>query len=517
MPGVYTGSISRKGRAMTKLQRNASNPTENQSNTSEASGQVVTAKVNRRSLLAGSGAAIAGAAIASAASAKRSNSFNAPAVIQSKKTIPLFTVENDPDTLAFYENTLRQFQEQVDPDVELEISVYQDANILQFVSTAFQTGTDLGIFSSFESQVETWVGQGYLLPLDSIVESIGADDFLPGTRTVIEGNDYVMPSQANASALWARKDLLESVGLQPPRTYDEFIEALEAVHGKDGLVGIATGVGSVPNLTTQFFAPYVYQSGWDFFDFEGNLTFDQPAVLEGVKRFANVLGYSTPSLYAATYTDILNLFVSGRAVFGTYPGRMGVTVADKAPDLADNITVIPVPAGPFMTGQLSFGGGSPFCIYADTKYPEEAKAFLEFMLSGERLLELSMTVPGHILPPLYSVRQLVRNYESEYMSKHGDWVITLLDMVPQAMSPDGMMGAVNNEKFLGRLTNVCPWGSRIWGTDPVDGRMFQEIMIEGADPEQAWTKAYETLASIREEYLAANPEWSPNPLPTPSA
>lgn len=495
---------------MTKRLQTASNPTENQSNTSEASGQVVSAKVNRRSLLAGSGAAIAGAAVASTASAKRSMNVTAPAVIQSKKTIPFFTTENDPDTLAFYENTLRQFQEQVDPDVDLEVSVYQDANVLQFVSTAFQTGTDLGIFISFDAKIDTWSDQGYLLPLNSIIESVGANDFLPGTRAVIDGNDYVMPSQANASALWARTDLLESEGLQPPRTYEEFIDALEALHGKDGLVGIATGVGTVPHLTTQFFTPYVYQSGWDVFDIEGNLTFNQPAVLEGVKRFANVLGYSTPSLYNATYTDILNLFVAGRAVFGTYPGRMGVTVADKAPDLADNITVIPVPAGPFMTGQLHFGGGAPFSIYADTEYPEEAKAFLEFMLTGERLLELSMTVPGHILPPLHSVRELVRNYESEYMSKHGDWVITLLDLVPQAMSPDGSMGSVNNEKFLGRLTNICPWGSEIWGTDPVDGRMFQEILIEGADPEQAWTKAYETIGSIREEYLAEHPDWTPN-------
>ena len=29
------------------------------------------------------------------------------------------------------------------------------------------------------------------------------------------------------------------------------------------------------------------------------------------------------------------------------------------------------------------------------------------------------------------------------------------------------------------------------------------------DPEQAWTEAYETLATIREEWLADNPGWDP--------
>lgn len=472
--------------------------------------------LSRRSLVAGGSAALAGATLANTASAKASKAYHAPAVIQERKVIPLFTVENDPDSLAFYEETLRQFQEQVDPNVDIEVSVYQDENILQFVGTAFQTGTDLGIFSSFGSHIEEWANQGYLLELDSIIESVGEDDFLPGTRAVVNGHDYIMPAQANASALWVRLDLLDSEGLSLPTTYDELVGTIEALHGKDGVVGISSGVGTVPNLTTQFFSPYLYQSGWDFFDVEGNLTFDQPAVLDAVNRWAGVLQFTSPSMYNTTYPDISNLFASGRAAFATFPGRLGVNVAENAPELAENITVMPIPAGPFMTQELHFGGASPFSIYADTAYPEEAKAFLEFMLTGERLLALAMTVPGHLLPPLESVRAMVPGYESEFMERHGDWVITLNDLVPQAFAPGSSMGSVNNEQFLGKLNNHCPWGARVWGTDPVDGRMFQKILIEGVDSEQAWTEASEELATIREEWLAENPDWEPSVQATPA-
>jgi len=487
---------------------------------SEAKDRQSTSGVSRRSLLAGSGAALAGAAVAGSTSAapKASKVYSAPAVIQDRKVIPLFTVENDPKSLAFYEETLRQFQEQVDPNVDIEVSVYQDENILQFVNTAFQTGTDLGIFSSFESQISEWAEQGYLLPLNPIIENVGEDDFLPGTLMEIDGNHYIMPAQANASALWVRNDILEAQGIDVPTTYEDLISTLEAVNGVDGMVGIATGVGQVPNLTTQFFSPYLFQSGWEFFDMEGNLTFDQPAVLEAVERFAGVLQYTTPSLYNATYPDIVNLFAAGRAVFASFPGRLGVNVSENAPEIAEVISVIPVPGGPFMTGQLHFGGASPFSIYAHTAYPEEALAFLEFMLTGERLLELAMTVPGHLLPPLESVRAMVPEYESEFMEKYGDWVLTFNDLVPQAFSPDNSMGSVSHETFHGKLSNSCPWGSRIWGTDPVDGRMFQQIMIEGADPEQAWTAACEELATIREEWLAENPDWEPTlTLATPTS
>src|SRR5690606_22866695 len=250
------------------------------SSMSEAKDRQSTSGVSRRSLLAGSGAALAGAAVAGSTSAapKASKVYSAPAVIQDRKVIPLFTVENDPKSLAFYEETLRQFQEQVDPTVDIEVSVYQDENILQFVNTAFQTGTDLGIFSSFESQISEWAEQGYLLPLNPIIENVGEDDFLPGTLMEIDGNHYIMPAQANASALWVRNDILEAQGIDVPTTYEDLISTLEAVNGVDGMVGIATGVGQVPNLTTQFFSPYLFQSGWEFFDMEGNLTFDQPAV-----------------------------------------------------------------------------------------------------------------------------------------------------------------------------------------------------------------------------------------------
>ena len=473
--------------------------------------------LSRRALIAGGGAALAGAALPGAASAKASTPFAAPAVIQDRITIPLFTTENDPDTMAFYENTLRQFQEEVDPNVELEITVYQDENILQYLTTAFETGTDLGIFAAPPAHVEEWAKLGYLLSLTESVQNIGEDDFLAGTRIVVDGEDYALPGQSNASALWARTDLLEAEGLNPPTTYDEFVEALEALHGKDGLVGIATGVGNVPALTLQYFSPYLFQSGWDFFDPQGNLTFDQPDVLEAVKRFAKVLEYTTPSFYNVTYPDILNLFASGRAVFGTFPGRMGVAVADNAPDIAEHVTVVPVPGGPFMTGELTFGGSQPFCVYGETAHPEETRAFLEFMLTGERLLELSMTVPGHLLPPLESVRELVPGYESEYMEKYGDWVIKLNELTPNAMSSQLSMGSVTNHQYEGKLSNVCPWGAQIWNTSPIDGHMFQQIMIEGMDPEQAWTDANDSLATVREEWLAENPDWEPSIPATPES
>ncbi len=459
------------------------------------------AAISRRALIGG---AAAGAALAGTRAA-----FGAPALIQSKKKIPLFTTENDPATLDFYKNSMKAFQEQGAADVELEITVYQDENQLQYLTTAFETGTDLGIFAPPAAHVETWIAQDRLLSLSKMVREIGEEDFLPGTRILVKGEDYAMPFQSNASSLWVRKDLLEKEGLQPPKTYEEYKAAAGALHGKDGIIGVASGVGSVPQLTLQFFTPYIYQSGWSYFDLDGTLRFDQPDVLEAVKRFADLMKFTSPSLYNATYPDIMNTFIAGRAAFATFPGRLGANLASKAPDLAEKTTVVPVPAGPFNTAGLFFGGIQHYAIHSKTAHPDEARAFLKFMTTGERALEFSMTVPGHLLPPLESVRKLVPSYKSDFMSKHGDWVTTMNDMVPNAFSPDLSMGAVHDHQYDGRINNPCPWSHEIWLSPPVDGQMFQEILIKKDDPEKAWTKACDRMRTSAENWRSENPNWKP--------
>ena len=445
---------------------------------------------------------------AAATAAATAGAPTAPAVSSGAKiSIPLFTTENDPKTLDFYKRTIASFQQQ-HPDIDVVVTLYQDETQVQYLTTAFQTGTDLGIFAPPPAFIAQWAREGNLLSLDPLIQKIGANDFLKGTRVAVDGKDYAMPFQSNASALWVRKDLIEAEGLKLPTTYEDYLAIAKTFHGKDGMVGVSTGVGTVPQLTLQYFSPFIYQSGWDYFDKQGNLTFDKPEVLEAVKRFSELLKYASPGLYNATYPDILNTFIAGRSPLGTFPGRLGVNLAAKAPDIAAKTTVVPIPAGPFQTGNLFFGGIQHYVVSSKTAHPDEALAFLEYLTTGERSLDFAMTVPGHLLPPLESVRKLVPAYKSDFMSKYGDWVTTLLALAPNAQSPALSMGSVNNKQYE-KISNVCPWGSQIWGSSQIDGTLFQEILINGKDPEAAWTAASAQLKTATEKWKQDNPTWKP--------
>lgn len=431
----------------------------------------------------------------------------APITSTASLTIPFYTTENDPQTLAFFKKAGEDFKQQ-NKNIDVKVTAYQDETQLQFLTTAFQTGTDLGIFAPPSAFVTAWARQGFLLPLDPIIQKIGADDFLPGTRIPVDGKDYAMPFQANASALWYRKDLFDQAGLKPPTTYDAYLAAAQAFN-KEGTVGIASTIGGSAQMALQFFTPYLHQAGWDYYDRQGEVTFDKPEVLDAVKRYVDVMKNASKGMYNAGFGDIVDAYIAGKAAMATFPGRLGVNTEAKAPDIAEKTGVIGTPAGPFMTGKLLYTGIQHYVVSAKTEHPAETMAFLQFLTTGDRELEFSMSVPGHLLPPLSSLRGKLRDYKSDFMTKHSDWVVTLADLVPTAADPILSMGSTNSQKF-DKISNTCPWASQVWGKSAVDNTLFQEILIQGKDPEAAWKDASAKLKEIADTWKSSNPDWKPS-------
>jgi len=81
-------------------------------------------------------------------------------------------------------------------------------------------------------------------------------------------------------------------------------------------------------------------------------------------------------------------------------------------------------------------------------------------------------------------------------------------LVPYTTNPTAQMGAVNNSEFH-QISNVCPFASQIWKTNPIDGTMVQQIVLNDQDPRVAWKNAYTQMGNIANEWLKANPGWKP--------
>lgn len=465
--------------------------------------------LGRRGFLAGA-MGLSATALLSACAGGTSNPGGAAA--NNSNVIPLYTVENDPATLAFYNLVIANFKKDF-PEMDVKVTVYADANQLQYLTTAFQNKVDVGIFSPAVSSFPDFARAGHLAPLDDLIKDIGADDFLPGTRILVDGHDVAMPLQSNSSLVYYRKDLLEKAGLSVPATFDEYHHAIRTLHGQDGISGIAMCVGPTPQLPLQFFAPYVYQSGHDYFDRDGQLTFDHPDVLGAVEKFASLMDYAPKSMYNAAFGDIVSAYSAGQAAFATFPGRLGATLAERDPDLADRTGVMRIPAGDFMTGQLHFGSSQQYAIYSQTGNMDMAKEFLKRLTTGDDAVAFAKTVPGHLLPPLKSVlakfSEEVKSPTSDFFRNHGDWVQTFMDCAPDAMTASVSMGAVVDGVYDRKITNLCPFSAQIWPSPAFDGVMFQEILLENRAPEEAWKDACSKMRTEADRFHQANPNWTP--------
>ncbi|WP_109472015.1 ABC transporter substrate-binding protein [Ornithinimicrobium cavernae] len=431
---------------------------------------------------------------------------------EASKVIPFYTVENDPATLAFYNMAIANFKKD-HPDLDVKVTVYADANQLQYLTTAFQNNVDLGIFSPAVSSFADFARAGHLAELDDVVQDIGEDDFLPGTRIIVDGHDVAMPLQSNASLVYYRKDLLEAAGLPVPETFEEYLHAIETLGASNNIAGIAMAVGPTPQLPLQFFAPYIYQSGHDYMDREGRLTFNHPDVLGAVEKFTSVMRFAPQSMYNAAFGDIVSAYTAGQAAFATFPGRLGAVLAERDPDLAERTGVMRIPAGDFKTGQLHFGSSQQYGLYSKTGNMEMAKEFLKRITTGDDALAFAKTVPGHLLPPLKSVRDKfqaeVENPKEEFFTKHGDWLKTFMDTAPDAMTASVSMGAVVDKTYERKITNLCPFAAELWPSPAFDGVMFQEILLEDRNTEEAWKDASGKMQAVIDAFHKEHPDWTP--------
>jgi ABC-type glycerol-3-phosphate transport system substrate-binding protein len=196
-----------------------------------------------------------------------------------------------------------------------------------------------------------------------------------------------------------------------------------------------------------------------------------------------------------------------------YGGRLGTQLAASAPELANHVTVIFPPWGP---EKVTLGVWSRFAIAAGTQHKAEAKDFLGWLLSGDRLLRYDMTLPGHMIPPLHTVQAMAKNFDSPYVKQHADWIEAFNNWVNLTNHPAMNMGSMQSGHFQ-RSGVIPPWGRAVFGTPGVIDTMLQEITLGGKDSQLAWQLAANKMKAAANEWKNRHPDWRPEGCSGPAA
>jgi multiple sugar transport system substrate-binding protein len=289
------------------------------------------------------------------------------------------------------------------PDIEVKFTELSWGDYSQKLLSAVQAGNPPDIGGGDSGIAFNMDAQGQALDLSDLYkkwESDGTFADMPEwayKKWDYNGKKVGITWQFDQRAIFYRKDLFQQAGIPVPQTWDQLLAAAKKLHDPSkNMVGIAVPGKQGSFDTDQFYMTLVLQAGGGIADVNGKPTFNSPQQLTALQFEKQLVdccaAKGTPSW---TFTEVLKQFEQGKAAMAFGGGWYIADIQKNAPKLASNIGVLPVlvgPGGP--AAQKSVAFANPWMIYKQTKHPEEAKKFLEFMMKKQNLGKLYAAEPG---------------------------------------------------------------------------------------------------------------------------
>lgn len=306
----------------------------------------------------------------------------------------------------------------------INVITVPNSDLYQKALTDMATGTKA--YDSFlfaPSWIVDFAPAGYLEDLTGRVEADAAlewDDVAPFFRDFnsYDGKIYSIPLDGDMHMVYYRTDSLEAAGLEPPKTWDDYLNVAKTLHGTDlngdGEADYGSCISKAPHQQSYWWiwsiaAPYIQSQGnrqGTFFNTE-DMT---PLVNnDGFKRALEVYKetglYGPPDELNQNVGDSRGLFISGRCALTMDWGDIGPLAIAEGSKVVDKVGAVVTPGSTevldWETGALvpcdattcpyavdgvnhapyaSFGGwAGAVSAAADPKVKDAAYAFFSYM------------------------------------------------------------------------------------------------------------------------------------------
>jgi ABC-type glycerol-3-phosphate transport system substrate-binding protein len=281
---------------------------------------------------------------------------------------------------------------QSNPDVTVKYTPAGD-NTPTVLSTAVQGGNppDLATIAQ-PGLIKQFADQGALKPLDfakSTIEGNFPPDIVKlGT---IDGQLYSFVFKAaNKSTVWFNVKSFSDAGVQPPKTWDEFLANAKTLKAS-GTPAYSIGGADGWTLTDLFENIYLRQAGPDKYDqlTSHQIKWTDPTVKQALKSMADVVGDGS-NLAGGTSGALQTDFpTSVSNVLATSPKAAIVIEGDFVPGVIASKTkvkaktdydVFPFPAIGDASGTAVVGGGDSVVMFKDTP---AAQALVDYLATPE--------------------------------------------------------------------------------------------------------------------------------------
>lgn len=372
---------------------------------------------------------------------------------EDKVTLTYFSTATTEDEKNTMEDAVAKFEDE-NPDIEIDEN-YPAGEYESMLRVKMAANDMPDLFDT-----HGWAQNRYGEYVADLSDMDWVEDLDPAFEPILKDDDgkiYAYPLNQAKDGLSYNATMLEEYGINPPETFDELMEALETVKEKSG--GEVTPMwfaGSDKNTLAQYFDQFatpllVTDEEHNYEDelLDGSFDWTNYTYLpEKLKEMQDKELLNVDVLTAQQH-ELNDLIAQGKVAFIVAGGgQLGPTIEELNPDI--EIGVQPMPAI-HEGGEQSWIGGErhTVALWKDSKHPEEAKKFIEFLAQPEMAKEVA---EGTRLPSgLTNVK--TDNYYNDYFEKYAN--VKVEPYFDRIYLPGGMwdvMGTTAQELLSGKMS-----------------------------------------------------------------
>ncbi len=304
-----------------------------------------------------------------------------------KKIVIYNSYMSDPAPREADAEQVQMFEEKY-PDIDVVHSTVAHEDFKQAIRAYLTASTPPDVMTWFAgNRARFFIDKGLIMDISDVWESEGWNESYPaGFRAMssVDGKQYFLPASWYWWGIYYRKDIFDQYGLEPPETWEEFLQLCETLK-ENGVVPLT--IGTKYRWTAAAWFDYINMrvNGPEFHInlMLGKEKYDDPRVLKVFTDYWAPLienGYFIENPAAYSWSEALQFLINGEAAMYL----MGDFLRDSYPD--EQEADLDFFRFPIIDPNVPIGEDAPtdgYFIAANAQHPEEAKLFLAFLGSVE--------------------------------------------------------------------------------------------------------------------------------------
>ena len=359
---------------------------------------------------------------------------------------------NKAENINTYKSLISEF-EQKNPNIKVKFQAPPEPDTVLKVRISTNDVPDvmsMGGSAHYREFVATGVLQNYIG--DALLENVHPAYIEMIGKILGDKNDgtYGIPYAANANGIIYNKEKLDSLGISPPKTWDEFVQALDKAKAaneipiyftlKDPWTGMVALNSIAANLQGDNFAEEKNQ---------GKASFNE-RYSEVADKMIKLIDYGHNDNFGVGYSDGNTAFAKGNGVF-YIQGVWAIPDILKAnPDIQLGVSAFPA-TNDSAANKLVSGVDILLTTAKDTKHPEEARKFIEFLLEKDNAQRyINEQTAFSTLKDIYQESPIMAGFKENF--ENGSITSFPDHYYPNGMKPENIVQEVfmkkDKQKFL---------------------------------------------------------------------